>query len=568
MGSSSSRDSKDPLSSSLWEAAREGAEEDPYGGGEFGQAPYAVAQTPPRLAASPMLFPSPLRAAATDNNGGFVDSMLLLSSPLSPMRRRGRLSPSAASAAASAAGHGGGSAEGTSSAVQATFNCINLLLGIGVLSLPYALRCGGFGFGLGLLLFLTVLTNYTARLLGRCLLLGNGSIKTYSDIGEAAFGKLGRGIVSFTFFAELLAACGMYMIVCVDNLALLLPNVPHIYLVAGFTLLVLPSTWTTRLTILSYFSILGVASSIFLLIVLVFRGIDSGSLRSPAPTTIAPPAMDQWPIAIGLIMVGFAGHAAFPSVHGSLRDKKKYGCVLNSAYVVVVAVNVTLAVCGYLMFGDATKEEVTMNLSSLKHGSAVGDWLSKAAVFMIIVNPITKFALTLNPVALTTEALVLSCGRALCEGRIPREGGDKGAAGVAKLQSERLSEADGLLRRYGKSHPLLRRCGCCCASGVGVGFLHCSPGCVGMTLFRIVTRTGLTGLAVLLAVTVPHFARVVSFVGALFSFAVSGAFPSLFFLKLMPEAHPCEKALNVLIVALSIVCTIAGVYGSIWSPNP
>jgi amino acid permease len=89
-----------------------------------------------------------------------------------------------------------------------------------------------------------------------------------------------------------------------------------------------------------------------------------------------------------------------------------------------------------------------------------------------------------------------------------------------------------------------------------------------MTLFRIVTRTGLTGLAVLLAVTVPHFARVVSFVGALFSFAVSGAFPSLFFLKLMPEAHPCEKALNVLIVALSIVCTIAGVYGSIWSPNP
>ena len=88
-----------------------------------------------------------------------------------------------------------------------------------------------------------------------------------------------------------------------------------------------------------------------------------------------------------------------------------------------------------------------------------------------------------------------------------------------------------------------------------------------MTLFRVAVRTLLTGSAVLLAVTVPDFARVVSFVGALFSFAVSGAFPSLFFLCLVPDAHWAEKVVNVAIVLIAAACTVCGVYGAIWSPG-
>ena len=80
----------------------------------------------------------------------------------------------------------------TSSFWQSAFNGINLLCGVGVLSLPYAFKQSGWAVGLALLLFICAITNYTGRLIGKCMAL-DPRIHTYSDIGAFAFGNNGRG---------------------------------------------------------------------------------------------------------------------------------------------------------------------------------------------------------------------------------------------------------------------------------------------------------------------------------------------------------------------------------------
>ena len=102
---------------------------------------------------------------------------------------------------------------GNSTTEQALANSVNILLGVGTLSVPYALRESGWA-GIVVLLLLGATTNYTGKTLIRCQRRGSlpmrtnfntysdvnedGSVTvvkkarraltTYEDIGEAAFG--------------------------------------------------------------------------------------------------------------------------------------------------------------------------------------------------------------------------------------------------------------------------------------------------------------------------------------------------------------------------------------------
>lgn len=66
-----------------------------------------------------------------------------------------------------------------------------MLCGIGLLTISYAIMQGGW-MSLLQLVFFGILAFYTAILLMRCLESNPGSIQTYPDIGQAAFGSKGR----------------------------------------------------------------------------------------------------------------------------------------------------------------------------------------------------------------------------------------------------------------------------------------------------------------------------------------------------------------------------------------
>lgn len=77
---------------------------------------------------------------------------------------------------------------------------MNVLCGVGVLSTPYAVKEGGW-LGLSILLIFAVLSYYTGILLRSCLDSQPG-IETYPDIGQAAFGRVGRIVISVSLITS------------------------------------------------------------------------------------------------------------------------------------------------------------------------------------------------------------------------------------------------------------------------------------------------------------------------------------------------------------------------------
>ncbi|GMF32747.1 unnamed protein product [Phytophthora fragariaefolia] len=365
----------------------------------------------------------------------------------------------------SPASSSGAAAQGTSSFKDAVFNAINVLLGVGVLSSPFSLRSSGWLIGGPLFVFFTLVTNHTAKLLGKCL-----------DYQEGMTTETQLTIMAF--------------------------------------LLIMPSMWTTHMSMLSYFSILGILSSFFCLYAIFFVGFAtdteapgyvSGSLLDPQPVQVIGD-LERIPLAIGLTMVAFGGHSVFPSICSSMANKEDYPRVLNVSYFIVGIVYGAIELAGYLMYGEATQKEITLNLIASYPGV-----LTQMVVWTIALNPMSKIAITLHPVALALEEFLLS----------PNQ---KRAAARNKPSKT-------------------------------------------LVFYRAFIRTTLGMGALCCAMFVPHFARVTSFLGAFFAMLVSVFLPCVCYLKLF--SHRLSKgeiALNTGLAGLSIILMFFGTLASFLSP--
>eukprot|EP00475_Leptophrys_vorax_P003183 TRINITY_DN1184_c0_g1_i1.p1 TRINITY_DN1184_c0_g1~~TRINITY_DN1184_c0_g1_i1.p1 ORF type:complete len:588 (-),score=146.50 TRINITY_DN1184_c0_g1_i1:457-2220(-) len=387
-----------------------------------------------------------------------------------------------------------------SSFVQTVFNTTNVIVGIGILGFPFAFKNAGWIGGTFLICFIMAATCYTAQLLGRCLGLRYPKLQSFSDIGREAFGIKMEYFIGFIFFVELFLACSAYIVLCGDNLEKLFPDkLTKEQWMIFVTAVILPSTWLTDLAMLSYLSVFGIFASTFLLVVVAVTGLQTpsapGSLLHPAPTVSFQ--LNSAPIALGLIMSGFAGHAVLPNIYHSMNKKEEYFSMVNWAYSIAFFLYVSMSVIGYMMFGDGVLQEITLNLQP--------GILCHAAVMMTIVNPITKYALTLNPIAINVESTILMCQR-----------------------------------RYTD---------------------ECS------SFNKILIRTAMTGLTLLTALYLPFFDRLMEFIGSFCSFTVSLIFPCLCILKLCwNDISLAEKIVNIVLAGLGFCFAILGSYVAIAGP--
>jgi len=169
-----------------------------------------------------------------------------------------------------------------------------------------------------------------------------------------------------------------------------------------------PTALTDKLHVLSYLSLVGIATTFFLLVVLLETGFfgeaseesKSGSFASIEWDKIEAVGSFQGIIySLGLQMVGFAGHTAFPTVYDSLKEKNRFADLLNIDYAFCFILYFIMGFGGYLLYTNDTKEEVTLNFYQ-RYPSNI---LVKVCVWTIIINPTTKFALMLNALASVFE---------------------------------------------------------------------------------------------------------------------------------------------------------------------
>ncbi|XP_048554268.1 amino acid transporter AVT1C-like isoform X2 [Triticum urartu] len=309
------------------------------------------------------------------------------------------------------AGRGGGGHEvgpyRQCSYTQGVMNGVNVLCGVGILSTPYAVRQGGW-LGLVILAVLAVLAWYTGVLLRRCLDSKEG-LETYPDIGHAAFGTPGRIVISIILYMELYACCIEYLILESDNLSKLFPNAhltiwglsldAHVLFAILTTLVVMPTTWLRDLSCLSFISAGGVVASIVIVACLFWAGlVDHVGVNKSEGTALNLPGI---PIAIGLYGYCYSGHGVFPNIYSSLKKSNQFNAVLFTCIVLSTVLFAGAAVMGYIMFGETTESQFTLNMPPNLMSS-------KIAVWTTVTNPITKYALTMTPLALSLEELLPS----------------------------------------------------------------------------------------------------------------------------------------------------------------
>jgi len=147
---------------------------------------------------------------------------------------------------------------GQSTLPQTIFNSVNVLVGVGLLSLPLGFRYSGWIVGGLFFVFSVVSTQYAAKLLAKCLDI-DSSLITFADLAYVSFGNSARIVTSILFCLELIAANVALVVLFGDSLNALIPGWGILGWKIVCCILLIPLTFLP-LRLLSFTSVLGILS--------------------------------------------------------------------------------------------------------------------------------------------------------------------------------------------------------------------------------------------------------------------------------------------------------------------
>lgn len=316
--------------------------------------------------------------------------------------------------------------KGQSTLPQTVFNSTNVLIGVGLLSLPLGMRYAGWICGMIVLAAAAIVTSYTARILARCQDL-DPSLITFSDIAYVSFGRKARVATSVLFTLELLAANVALMVLFADSLALLFPDQLTVTEWKVVCAVVLIPLNFLPLSLLSYTSFVGILSCLSSKCCVVCREpvwrakadhcppviaiifIDGllkphapGSLIEPAKTYLFPANWLTLPLSFGLLMSPWGGHSVFPNIYRDMRHPYKYRRAVKITFTITYLMDLSTAAAGLLMFGDDARDEITSNILAVASYPRVLTFL--LCVFVAVI-PLTKIPLNTRPIVTMIEVI-------------------------------------------------------------------------------------------------------------------------------------------------------------------
>ncbi|KAF2823621.1 vacuolar amino acid transporter-like protein 1 [Ophiobolus disseminans] len=397
---------------------------------------------------------------------------------------------------------------GQSTLPQTIFNSVNVLVGVGLLTLPLALKYSGWVVGMIFLAWSAIVTSYTAKLLAKCLDV-DSSLITFADLAYVSFGNKARIAVSILFSLELLAACVALVVLFADSMDTLIPGWGVLVWKYVCGCILIPLSFLP-LRFLSFTSVLGVMSCFGIVLAVWVDGLlkphAPGSIRQPMTQYLFP---DNWltiPLSIGLLMSPWGGHSVFPNIYRDMRHPYKYRRGVDITYIFTYLLDTGLACAGILMFGNDVRDEVTNNIFLTKGYPA---WISVFIAICIAIIPLTKVPLNARPIVSTFEVLFGLDTRSLAT-------------------SSSMNGMSGLNRGIAK-----------------------------ITL-RVVTII----IFVIIAILFPSFDRIMTLLGSVACFSVCIILPLAFHLKLFgKEISKAEKTMNwVLIVVSTIMAVVSTVF--------
>ncbi|CAK7213670.1 hypothetical protein SCUCBS95973_001877 [Sporothrix curviconia] len=403
--------------------------------------------------------------------------------------------------------------EGQSTLPQTIFNSINVLIGVGLLSLPMGIKYAGWICGMVILFLAAAVTAYTARLLAKCMEL-DPVVITFSDLAFISFGPRARLVTSLLFTVELMAACVALIVLFADSLDLLFPGMLSLIEWKMLCCIIMVPLNFLPMRLLSVTSIIGIVSCFSIVAIVVIDGLAKkttpGSLIEPAATYLFPANWLTLPLSFGLLMSPWGGHSVFPNIYRDMRHPYKYARAVKVTFSFTYLLDTVTAVAGLLMFGEDVKDEITANILTT---SGYPQSLTILLCIFIAIIPLTKIPLNARPIITTIEVLT------------------------------------------GTHHPPVFDSS---SNASRSRFLH--------NLARAAIRVATIAMFLLISILIPAFDSIMAFMGSALCFTICVTLPILFHLKLF--SHEISKRDKLFQCSVLILSIILSVIGTVWSFLP
>lgn len=275
---------------------------------------------------------------------------------------------------------------------QVISNLTNCVIGVGVLSVPYAFRLSGYS-SLPLILVSIVVTSSTAVFIGRSLDLANQcseaesvpiGARDFAFLAQVAFGNIGRVLIGAITSLEIWFALITFMVMNGVNARLILPSLGSSIPVLGSCALMAANVFLP----MKAFSLLSLISSVALVVAsvaLIGAAMTMPRWYNPYDQlgSTALVQLGNIPRSIGIIIFCFAGHPCFPMVHQSMKDQRRWVPCVAVTFLTAFVYYGGLGTFGYLVFGQDLRESFTENLDGLE-GAILWRNISAAGFFIKI----------------------------------------------------------------------------------------------------------------------------------------------------------------------------------------
>jgi len=416
-----------------------------------------------------------------------------------------------------------------SSFTQCMFNMSNILMGVGMLGLPYIFKCAGWIGGFAVTLSFSLIAWRTSICLGREL---NGDprpaayfdddpykspiipgssasarmrkpIRSFPDIAREAFGQKGAIMLSLILYFELFSCLCIFLVTLGDHLHTLFPQIPtnrhqlYVSLVIS-----VPTALLRTPRLLSYLSAVGTCATFCVVVAVFGSAVSRGDISEEVAERegISETSYHTlWrtsglPVAFGLIAYTFSGHAIVPSIYVSMKHPKDFETMISYTFLGVTLSCLIVAASGYYMFGSTVDDQITL---SLEKAGGSDNKSMEMLTWLMILTAFSKFTLSAFPLALGLEEIIAP-------------------------------------------------------------FVHSD---VLMDAISSLIKLILIGLALTVAIFVPNFSFLCSLVGLICTMVVSVVFPAAAHLKLFGSRLPWwEKVIDYLFIisgsAMAVVGTI------------
>lgn len=279
---------------------------------------------------------------------------------------------------------------------QTTFNCVNVLIGVGLLALSKAMTKAGWVCGGILLVYSAIITYWTAGLLSKCMDTDK-TLCTYADLGYKAYGDKARLFISILFSVELVGVGIALIVLFSDTFHALVPEISPLQFKYLAFFVLTPLSFLS-LSVLSHISLAGITGTVSLVVIITILGLTKptapGSLVDPVPTFLWPDNLLQLCVSYGIILGPFGSHSLFPALKADLATPQDFPKCLKRTYAIGFLADTSMAVLGYAMFGSHILNEITESVLTTPYPKSALVLVS----IMVSMIPIAKTPINCIPI--------------------------------------------------------------------------------------------------------------------------------------------------------------------------